>query len=226
LRGAPMADDLGARCRDLEARLRVSQEENESLTEQAENSLLLSLVSDAIERHEESAAVLATVLEVVSVLKKISYCAFVDLRGADLVIRQEYAAFAGGGPTGAVLQAPEDSLEELAGAGHGSCEWFLPPDALSIPGGGLAPSSVVLLSSSPDDGTPLLFLAADEQRTATQMAALLPLLRQVIEVARGRIEGLRLVRLLAELSAELGQRAGARTADLDQAHSRLRVEVA
>ena len=221
---APLADDLDARCRDLEACLRVSQVANESLTERAD--LLLGRVVEAIEQCEDPAMILGTVLEQVSIITNISYCAFVEPLGVDLVIRHEYAAFSDGGPTGARLQVPADEFEALVGAEHGSREWFLPPEALSIPGGVLAPSSVMLMSSSPDNAPPLLFLAADQRRTATQMAALLPVLWRVIGMARARIENLKLMQLLADLSAEFGQRAGARTADLDHANDSLRVEVA
>jgi len=219
-----MADDLDARCRDLEARLRACKEENENLTEQAEDNLLLGLVADAIERHEDSGVILATVLEVVSVLKDISYCAFVEPEAGGLVIRHEYAAFSDGGPTGAALHVSEDTFAELVAAGHGPREWFLPPEALSIPGGRLSPSSVMMLSSPPSDGLPLLFLTADPRRTAAQMAALLPLLGQVIDMARERIENLRLVRQLADLSTGLERREA--IPELDQANSRLQVEVA
>jgi len=125
-RGAPMAADLDARCRDLEARLQASQEKNESLTEQAKDNLLLGLVSDAIGRHEDSAAILATVLEEVAVVKDISYCAFVEPENTNLVISHEYAAFAEGERTGAVLHASADGFAELVGGEPEPREWFLP----------------------------------------------------------------------------------------------------
>lgn len=200
--------------------------ENERLAAQAEDNLLLGLVAEAIGRHEKSAAILTTVLEVVSVLKNISYCAFLEPEANGLMICNEYAAFAVGGPTGAVLHAPEGGFEKLVRAGHAPREWFLPPELLSIPGCDLVLSSLVLLSSSPDDGLTLRLLAADQERTVAQMATLLPSLWQVIGMARVRIENLTLVRQLTDLSASLDQRVRERTADLDKANCRLRVEMA
>ncbi len=82
------------------------------------------------------------------------------------------------------------------------------------------------MSSSLGDGPPLLFLAADQRRTAAEMAKLLPLLWQVIGMAWARIEKLERLRRQAGQFAELEQRASERTAELDQANSSLRIAAA
>ena len=221
-----MVGDLEARCRDLEVRLRVSQAENDSLAEQAEDIPLLGLVAEAISRCTDAADILATVLKRVSILKDLPYCGFVETTDAGPVIRHERTAFAHGGATGATLLVPATVAEELSATGRGSREWSLPAGALSLPGGGWTPTSVVLLSFPPDDTPGGTFIAADDRRTGAQMATLLPLLWQVIGIARARIENLELARQLAELSAELEQRTRVRSADVGEAGSRLRIEVA
>jgi EAL domain-containing protein (putative c-di-GMP-specific phosphodiesterase class I) len=75
-----------------------------------------------------------------------------------------------------------------------------------------------MLSSAPGNGPRLLFLAADRRRTEVQMAALLPLLWQIIDIARARIEKCALVRQLTELSPALEQRPRERASDPDQAN--------
>ncbi len=222
--GARPADDLDGHGRDFEARLQVFKDEDQRLTERDEDTLALRLVAEAIGRGDDPAAILATVLERVSVLKNVAYCAFVEPEGARLVVRYEYAAFADGVPTGAEVHAFGHHFDALVGGGDGSREWIMPPEALSIPGGGLVPSSVMLLPSWPNSDPPLLLLAADQRRTAAQLAALLPLLWQVVGIAQARLENLRLVREAAELSAGLKQRLP--TVGMEQADGRPQIEVA
>ena len=84
-------DDYGNQRHDeLNERLRLTEVENEFLTEQSEDILLLGLVAEAIDDKISEKEIIATVLERASILKELDYACFGQLNGGAVDVIQDY----------------------------------------------------------------------------------------------------------------------------------------
>ena len=220
--GEPSADRFHA----LEQRLADVEWENEILIERAEDILLLGLVTEAISRQIEPEEIMATVLERVSILKDVPYCAIVNLDDATVSLAQEYTVFREAPQREASFEIPQTVLDELQ---QGAT---LIPDkdvdamwtALGFTDDDPAPESAMVIPFVTTYHDRAALLLADTQRRPEILAALLPLLEQVIRAATARIENASLFRELEELTESLDRLVRKRTAALSHANKELEKE--
>ncbi len=222
-----MNGDRRDRIRELEERLRLVEEENASLTGQTEDVLLLGLLAEALGNCTDADSVFATLLERVSILKGIGYCAFGRLREGAVEVARAYAAF----------------LDDAGPSGT----WSVPPEAAAtlregrvvaaVPGGGtvaggpvfaganFVPRGLLLVPCGSRECADGVLVLADETRDAEALTDLAPLLQQAMHMATGRLDNLALLHELERLNAELERQVQARTAMLMATNARLEREI-
>jgi len=221
-----MDDAAALRYHALEKRLADAEGENEVLIERAEDILLLGLVTEAISRQIEPDEIMATVLERVSILKDVPYCALVMLDAATVSLAQEYTVFRETPHHPSRFEIPPSEVDELQ---QGA---ILIPDSdilamwmtLGFTSDDPAPESAMLVPFETTYHDRAALLLIDTRRRPETLAALLPLLEQVIRAATARIENASLFRELEELTESLDRLVRKRTSALRQANKKLEKE--
>jgi PAS domain S-box-containing protein len=212
--------------RALEKKLADIEGENEILIERAEDILLLGLVTEAISRQIEPEEIMATVLERVSILKDVPYCALVKLDGVSLNLEQEYTVFRETLRHESTFEMPRSMVDEL----QQGATLFPDTDvavmwtALGFSADDPAPESAMLVPFITTYHDRAALLLVDTQRRPEVLASLLPLLEQVIHAATARIENASLFQELEELTESLDRLVRKRTAALREANKELEKE--
>ncbi|RLE19589.1 MAG: GGDEF domain-containing protein [Acidobacteria bacterium] len=206
------------RLNDLEERLRLIEAENELLTEQSEDVLLLGLVAEAIADKVAEQEIITTVLERAAILKELDYACFAELDGCAVRVVQDYSVLFEAGvapqirlPPTLVSGLSSGSATVAVGLGDVSSASVL------IEGDAFNPVSLLAIPFEGEGESKRLFLFLDQVRPADQLHALKPLLEQVIGLAAARLENLYLMGQLRNLNADLEERVAARTAELRRA---------
>lgn len=198
------SERLQRRIEALEENLRLLHEENVSLTEAAEDTMLLSLIAQEIGSAETATDVLQFGLERVSLLKNISVCLFCrlgeqaaqvveaflscsadDIRGSTVSLSPPVRRSLESGPVclrGAACEQVNVSLGD-------SCMDFRPRSVLLIPVGQLA-------------DTQGLFVFVDDQDD-DRLAAISMMLHRASDIISTRLDHLRLLGELTDLNVEL-----------------------
>ena len=222
-----MPDRLEARCRELEEQLRIALSENEAITGQAEDVLLLGKVAEAVLEADADQRIFEKFFESVSILKDLPYGAHFEMDDGQLSNRSEYAAFLDSGTSGARLALPADVDTALRNRDDPpfGIAWDLPPECLTFDRGELAATAILALPFAIRNRPAGVVVFADDVRDATQLRALLPLLQEMVRIARGRLEQLALMKELSELNRALERMVDERTAALASTNRALEEEI-
>lgn len=208
------------RIRELEGRIRALTEENYLLAEQAEDALLLSLISESIQRHDSLEKILNEALEQISILKVIPFASCCRIQGLTLDTVAVYNSFSNDPTSGPQITLSQTILDELR---------YGPSLALSgkdldfnFDNSDFTPDSCLLIpfrSQQINDG---LFLFADSNRAKDEYSPLLVLLNQVADMVMARCDNVYLFKELTRINHELEDRVEQRTHDLIKANEALR----
>lgn len=98
----------------LEERIRILELENNSWTERAEETFLVSKVMESILQLESRKNIIQMLLEKISILKHISYCVYGVLNCTSIKVENEYASFYDGEKINPVIEIDNLSAEELS----------------------------------------------------------------------------------------------------------------
>lgn len=119
-----MTASLEKRCRELEELLRLAQSENDAITCQAEDTLLLGRVAEVILEEDVDQKIFEKFLERVAILEDLHYGAHFELDSGEFVLREEYAPFLNSTPSGARLALPADIYDAVL-------NWDEPPGSIA-----------------------------------------------------------------------------------------------
>ncbi len=203
----------------LRAANKILEEENDQLSERAEDAMLLGLVAEAIEGLTEPSAVIDQVLERISILKNLPFVTCGFLRSGTIEKIASYAAFSDLPGTGYPIELTSEICREL------SVGPYLADDmqgiTTSLAEDAFTPQSVLLIPFRCHHYGDGVFLFFARRADSNRLAAMLFLLDQVVRLASGRLDNIDLSRQLALLNAELEERVVLKTEDLSTANSRL-----
>jgi PAS domain S-box-containing protein len=212
------------RIEELEEIVRLLQLENDRLSEQAEDNLLLGLIGERIGRATDRESLLETVLEQVSLLKDIPFCACCATEESGLRIEASYASFTHEGVSGRLLAVP---AELLRGAQSEEVE-LSAADCLSIGLGELIPpssfeaSTALLVKARTRFSMPLLFLFVDG-RPHRHLPAMQKILSRAVDMAASHLDTFALMRTLTDLNETLDRKVEERTRELQDSEERYRL---
>jgi diguanylate cyclase (GGDEF)-like protein/PAS domain S-box-containing protein len=208
-----MTASLEKRCRELEELLRLAQSENDAITCQAEDTLLLGRVAEVILEEDVDQKIFEKFLERVAILKDLHYGAHFELDSGEFVLREEYAPFLNSTPSGARLALPADIYDAVLNWDEppGSIAWDVPPGCLTFEAPKPETSAILALPCIIRHRPHGVFLFADNRRNATQLRALLPVLQKMARIVRNRIEQLALLTELSDMNLALEHRVDERT---------------
>lgn len=204
------------RVKDLEQELKALREDNETLTERAEDILLLGIMSERISLAKKEKDVVTMALESVSSLKDIHYAAYTQIVDNRLRVIEDYALFL---PESRKERTYE--LDEMVVASLNNNEFifdcsefsslpsFIPPLSQDRP-----PNAFCLIPASCHGSLANMYLFINYIQDINYLQSTLPLLCRVVEVASNKVDSIRLYRDISELNKSLEIKVKERTASL------------
>jgi len=210
--------------KELEAKIDVLEHENSMLSERAVETMLLGLVAESISQVDTGPEFLDQVLENISILKQIPFCACIANSRGSARILHSYALFAEESFAGVDLGTPQWT---------GDLVWNNPDlnvaDDLVSAGldlDGLDPrltcGTVAVVPVACRQIPNGFFLFATDDIGQTDLADGMPLLQRVVHMCTTKLDNLALLDELRDLNAQLDVRVAERTEELIDALSQLR----
>jgi len=215
---------LEAKYRELEARIRVLEQENDRLAERAEDVTLLGLVGESIADLDDCDELLGQVLEKMSLLKDIPYCAYGSREGGQVELIRVYASFReeeGKGDRLTLSPAAVQALDERRRViCQGDCE--SKGVSLLVTEGRFVPNCVALFPVSTRLHGAGIFVFASGDADAMRLTSAAEILQRTVEMTVARLDHIALLNELRVLNASLDRQVEERTAELKAANERLR----
>jgi signal transduction histidine kinase/CheY-like chemotaxis protein len=205
----------------------VLQVENEMLSERAEESTLTSLVAESIRSNNNIDSLINSILEKISILKNVPYCACCSIVQDEIKQLQVYASFTEGDYSGKKVTVSKEFLNKLRGDSIIfpddidlekdlkidclDCS-FIPRSAIALP----------FMSTAIPHGF-FFFLSEDE--TGANLEYVSILLKNIINMVCEKLEKISLIEQLQTMNAELDRRVTERTRSLAEANRNLQQEI-
>lgn len=210
--------------KELEHKIRILEEENAQLTERAEDSLLLGLISENIEDSTQKIEVIENVLEQISILKNIPFCSCAKLQGTMLIPMATYAAFSNQENIGFPIMINEELIQDLKFGPyvtdknkHLNC---------CFPDSQFTPTTTALFPFKTQSIPNAVFMFMDNSGEEDYFPPMLMLLNRAIDMAVAKYDILHLLSELTDANDKLEQRVRLRTDELTSLNETLKEEVA
>jgi signal transduction histidine kinase len=221
-----MTDIGDERFRELEAKLRILEDENNALAEQVEETLLLSLISETLNSFNDFKSILDTALERISVLKNIPLCSCCEIKEYQAIPVNTFLQFRDENSLVKSFQLSEQVLRQVFD-GHRLFELSGDPEingGLSISVEHLDFHWVLLIPFQNQFISQGLFVFADTD-TTNRIGTYESVLNRMVHLIMERIEKIILLHEVQELNINLEKRVMERTLELSQSNRKLRKEI-
>lgn len=202
----------------LEREQEALRQENEILTDKAEDFLLLGIIAEKIGLAKSKEEVIDLTLESVSSLKDIYYSAFIRRNNSTVELTTDYAPFSSSHNKEKSFQLTDEILEAL----HMNDFVFACEEASQVPS--FVPDmvhdqspksySLIPVELPGGNGCSYIFLFVSYIQGRDYMQAILPLLCRVIEIACVKIEAISFSHDIQSLNKSLESKVQERTAML------------
>ena len=206
----PDLNNLGA----LQERIHLLESENALLTQRTEDTLMLGLVSEAIEQAEDITTGLDAALERMAMLKDLPVVAYCSVNENNATMRQSYVSFSHTDINGFSFPLPEmagDSVIIDHDHPHIS--------RLYIPNIDFRPKQVLLIpTESADKSTHVFLFASNEKDNDLQQIS--PVLERIVHIIAMVIENRKLLKSYKELNEELDYRVELRSKALQESEDK------
>jgi len=222
-----MSNDLEKRCQGLEKTISVLENENDLLYERAEETLLISLIADIIRSIDDRDLLCSSILERISILKDIQYCACCEFKNNKIIQNQVYAAFSDINFSDSEIKLSSQVIEEL-------------DEGLVFITNGLCSQKGINIDFKNSDFDPFsiyispfttksipngFFIFADDEPDETKLRIISMLLQNIIGMAVEKLDKITLLEELKQLNADLDRKIKNRTKSLIQTNKQLTQEI-
>ena len=210
----------------LKARIKILEEENSLLSENKEELLLLGLISEQVVVEKDESTLLSTVLEKISILKDVPFCASFSLNSKTAQLVSSYSALQNTEIRDEQIQISEKFMSQLdEGATIIDLEQnqeFCLIQNTEIPFNAktaiLVPFSCRFISKG-------LFLFLFERQSRKELSSIFVLLLRVVEIAVSKIENISLVRELQTMNIQLDSIVKEKTHELNETNESLKTQI-
>ncbi len=216
-------NDAQSNIETLRHSIKVLEEENAQLSERAEESLLLGLVAETIQQHNNPVDILEHVLERISIVKDIPFTACGRLDQGHFSPLAVYAAFSDKTGVGQPIQLSVDLRDER----HSGP--FVARNASELSadfdGEGFHPVYTAVIpfaSHMIGDGA---FVFMDDE-PVDRLSSMLFILDRIVDITISRMDNQHLIVELTRLNQELEARIDTRTQALVETNTQLKLEIA
>jgi signal transduction histidine kinase/ActR/RegA family two-component response regulator len=219
-----MSEDLSKKIELLEHKLRVLEEENAQLAEQAEGSLLLGLISGNIQNLSKKTQAFENTLEHIAILKAIPFATCGELDGNQLKPMASYCAFSDQPDVGYPITLGPEIVTELE----------FGPVIIDRDNGltchfeksAFTPGSTAVIPFETQSLSNGIFVFMDGAAEKERLASMLMLLTQVVDRAVAKYDNIYLLDALTRSNRDLESRVVQRTRDLTRTNENLEREMA
>ena len=219
-----MTEDLNKINRELQKKVRVLEEENALLTERAEDSLLLGLISENFQNLARKIEVFENTLERISILKAIPFATCGEIFDNSLQPIATYCAFSDQEHVGYPISFDKAMVSDLKNG----------PIVIKNSSGidfdfvnhSFYPRTIAMIPFGTQTVANGSFVFMDNTADGDRFTPMLMLLSQIVEMAAVKYDNLFLLGALTETNKDLETRVKQRTLDLADANRKLMREVA
>jgi len=210
-RNMPDLNNLAA----LEEQIHLLENENALLTERTEDTLMLGLVSEAIEQAGDITSGLNAALERISILKDLPVVAYCSVNKGKATILQSYVSFSNIDINSFSFSLPEmDQDSMLMGHDHPHLS------QLHIPNIDFSPKQVLLIPVTANgQETKHIFLFAFKEN-GERLQHICPVLERIVHIIAMVIENRNLLKAYKELNEELDYRVELRSKALQESEEK------
>lgn len=224
-----MSKELEKQIEALQSTIKVLQNENDLLAERAEETILISKISQSINSANESAALLDSILEQVSILTNVSYSAYCELKGEKAIQLHTYSSFSEDDQFSELeFIFSAEILNELK-ATHsclvGSKELERKKLQANFDTADFNPHAALIYSFTSSQVSDGVFVFIDDETRKNKLELLQLLLQNVVNMTVEKLEKISLVERLKSANSQLDQRIKERTESLLQSNQKLRNEI-
>ncbi len=217
-----MSDRSDGQIKRLQEELRHLREENEILTEKAEDIYLLGVIAEKLCAEKTARGMVSTLLEALVTLKELSYAAFLEGTGARLTVSEDFGLYLKGSLRGRSFTFPSPLQEvSLTSVSHDEPlpsffpEWTVPMD----------PNAFLFLPLVVRENPIGVFLFINSIGESSYLERLMTLICRVRDLLSARLESISCLQEVEELNETLNRRVEERTAALQAVNTRLREEI-
>jgi len=206
--------------RKLHECIRELEEANRQLAEQADDIVLLSMISERLMEMTDHTSIIQFVLEKISVLKDISFIAFGLLPvGEQIILKSQYASFSDRDDVLKKIQLKKSSRNKLSGNGSVVKINLLGDTTnnevlLDFDGFEFKPSFVLLVGTQLLSTSGFFLFVDDKENAEEKLDDFLSVLIQINNLVSSRFENLRLAENLKRQNQWLVEEVNRKTADL------------
>ncbi|NOZ74700.1 MAG: response regulator [FCB group bacterium] len=220
-------NDLKKEIRNLTARIRILEEENQALSERSEDIMLIGLVAENFSLIHSPEDIIDRLLERIAILKKIPFCACCQVNGTELTIQQHYTTIPLAIKTGQrILLKPEVFLQMTMGLVILSQEDISEKvEKLPFSQTKLSPQYIALIPFESRIVKNGIMVFIDDNPLGKQLSQFSLLLQRIIDITVSKLDSLSLFRELNQLNDELDRRVELRTEELRKLNKELQTEV-
>ena len=212
---------------ELPEKIRILEAENQRLSERAEETLLLSLVAENLNHANNRMEVLENVLEKISILKSIPYCACYSIHEHSLKLLCTYAIFSDDTSPRIQITLPSEIFKELDQG-----PYIVDVDseeakgiAINSQGMEFTPKTVAIFPFESRSISRGIFAFIDDDPTGDRLSPMSMLLQQIADMTCARLDNLSLLKELKQINTELDRRVEERTKELNRTNKRLQTEI-
>lgn len=209
---------------ELEGRIKELEEENNSLSNRVEEMLLLNLINESFEAITDETTLLQSVLEKISILKNIPYCACYDYSSGKCVCIAQYCSLLNTEPCQGILSFSEELIKEFSNESIIRFSVKERPDAFHFIHSDelFHPSEFLALTFHTSILKKGVFIFISNGSSNSAFSNDLHPFCQVIQIVIDKWERLSLLDELQKLNLELEDRVKIRTQQLQQSEEKYR----
>ena len=210
--------------RVLEDRVKILEEENNALSNRVEEMLLLNLINESFESITDETVLLQSVLEKISILKNITYCACYDYSSGKCICIVQYCALLNIEPCQGALLFSNELIEEFNHEPIIRFKVKQRPDAFNFvhTDNLFEPNEFLALTFHTRILEKGVFVFISNGNSAATFSTDLHPFHQIIQIVVEKWDRLCLLNELQKLNHELEDRVKSRTKELQQSEEKYR----
>lgn len=205
-------------------RVKSLEEENKQLSERAEESLLLKLVTESLNEAKTEEFLIGQVLEKISIIKNIPFCACFDIVKGQLEHIDHYVDFADHLPDKFAVKVNSDVLGELKDGPYINIGKENAVELINIPKK-FIPYTIALIPFFTRTHPAGLFVFVDNKNSESKFSSMIVLLQNIVNMTEARLDNISLLSELKRMNAALEHNIDRRTQELKISNQKLEKEI-
>ena len=213
---------------NLLLKIEVLEAENSALSAKAEDSLLFGMVAEIIYQTEDSIILIKQLLERISILKNISFCACLEQVETSLIVMGFYASFTHFQTDDIHFSLPEFVGDNPGDEGFlilGKADFEMHNFSFQITGQQFQPANALIIKCHAKSSSDKYFLFLNDYGTENQFLKMLMPLQQITQLATERLDKISIFEELSKLNQKLDQHVTERTIELTRINKSLNSEI-